>query len=498
MQSQLAPFIKFFGILAIFCCCSMPCLAGFVFNENCKNIYKDVLALRIQNARLKLAEEKKLHATNTLVYYLENYADFLEAVITEEESFLAAFKTNSSSRLKMIEKEDTSSPYCLFAQAEMYLQMAIVRLKCKEFITAAYDIRKSFKLAHQNAILYPGFEPNNKIMGFLHAMIGTVPDDYKWIVGIGGLKGTVDQGIEELNRLINAKSVENPGYCEEALIIKAFLVLNLKNDKVAANAMALQLAEANKENANLLLSFVCSNIALRTGRNDQAIKILMARSKKDNLPFYYLDYLTGVAKLNRMDVDADLYFKKFIQNFKGKNYVKSAYQKLAWHSLVHGEEEKYHIYLKTMLTNGTATVDEDVQAEKEAVTGMMPNVTLLKARLFSDGGYYQRAVAAIASNKIPFNRLKDQLEVTYRMGRICQEEGLTTKAIDYYLSTVKNGQSYSFYYAANAALQLGLIYELQGDLMRARLYYKICLSMKNHEYQYSLDHKAKAGLDRVN
>jgi tetratricopeptide (TPR) repeat protein len=201
--------------------------------------------------------------------------------------------------------------------------------------------------------------------------------------------------------------------------------------------------------------------------------------------------------MNRLDPDADVFLKSFIQNFKGKNYIKSAYQKLAWQALIQGNTEKYRAYMKILLKLGVMDIDEDAQAQKEAEENQVPNVFLLQARLLSDGGYYQRAVASIAAGTKTYISIKDQLEVTYRMGRISQEEGNYSKAESFYTSTLQLGKQYTYYFAANAALQLGLIWEQKKELKKARFYYQTCLNMKNHDYQHSIDQKAKAGLNRL-
>lgn len=68
-------------------------------------------------------------------------------------------------------------------------------------------------------------------------------------------------------------------------------------------------------------------MAQKTGRNETAIKILEERPKGDEfLSFYYLDYMYGKFKLHRLDKNADQYIITFLTNFKGKHYIKEAWQ----------------------------------------------------------------------------------------------------------------------------------------------------------------------------
>ena len=69
--------------------------------------------------------------------------------------------------------------------------------------------------------------------------------------------------------------------------------------------------------------------------------------------------------------------------------------------------------------------------------------------------------------------------------------------MEYYEQTLKNGSTSRYYFAANSALLLGMIYEERKDFPKAKSYFEKCLSLDNHEYQNSLDQKAQAGLDRI-
>ena len=92
---------------------------------------------------------------------------------------------------------------------------------------------------------------------------------------------------------------------------------------------------------------------------------------------------------------------------------------------------------------------------------------------------------------------KDQLEFTYRLGRITHQQNRPQEAIRFYLQTVEEGQNEEYYFACNAALQIGILYEEQKKFAAAKDYYDKCLSMKPSEYKNGLHQKAKAGLNRL-
>jgi hypothetical protein len=130
--------------------------------------------------------------------------------------------------------------------------------------------------------------------------------------------------------------------------------------------------------------------------------------------------MLGMAKLHRLDPDADLYLKSYLRQFKGRNYIKEAYQKLAWSQLVEGNVAGYLMNNANIIKYGRAIVDEDKAALREANAGQMPNIDLLKARLLYDGNYYQRSYQLLNSKKeSDFNSVQERLEYNYRMGQYC-------------------------------------------------------------------------------
>ena len=479
--------------------------ASFDFNTNCKNAYEKIISLRFEEGKKLIENEKIANPSNLISIYLENYIDFLKITISEDISLFNTLKLNKDIRISKIEEAEDESPYYNYCIADINLQWAFTRLKFKEYITAASEINSAYKLLVKNEKAYPLFVPNKKGLGILHSIIGTIPDDYRWLTKIIGLKGSVNQGINELYTLLIKSSTEKEyEYLKtECIFYLTFIELNIQSNKLGALKLSKYMESSEYSDlikSNPLLSYAGASIALKTASNDKAINILTSRpTGSEYYPFYYLDYLTGKAKLNKLDNDSYKYFYSFILNFKGQNYIKSAYQKLAWYYLINNNIDKYNEKMYYVLNLGNTFVDEDSQALAEAKSKIVPNITLLKARLLCDGGYFQKALN-ILSEKKPSEfciTQKDFLEYSYRMGRIYDEWGMPNKAIPFYELTIKNGSSSIYYFAANSSLHLGYIYENNGNKEKAKYYYDLCSTMKNTEYKNSINQKAKAGLNRL-
>ncbi len=470
----------------------------FEFNDRCNTAYDKIMSLRFDEASVLLKQEKKNNPTNLVPDYLENYIDFFKVFINEEKAEFDQLEPGKNKRLARIEKGDPYSPYFLFVQAEIRLQWALARLKFNEYFTAFTEVRKAYKLLEKNQKKYPHFVANKKSLGILHAMVGTIPDSYKWGVQLlGGMDGTIAQGKKELEEVLAFARKNEFFYEEETMVMYAFLMLHLNKEEGAA----WNIVSNGKLNprTNPLAAFVLGNVAMNTGNTDKAISILENRPRDAAFhPFHYLEFMLGLCKVHQLDPGARKHFNNYINNFKGQNYIKEAYQKTAWSYLVEGNTEQYYFYIKNCLTKGAASVGEDKKALKEAQSGTVPNVDLVKARLLFDGGYFKESYNLLSGlSDAHFTTDRTRLEYIYRKGRAAHGYNKMEEAIQYYNTTIEKGQYLPYYFACNAALKLGLLYEQQGQKSQAKSKYQLCLSMKPDEYKNGLHQQAKAGLNRL-
>ena len=471
----------------------------FEFTPLATEAYQKAMSLRFEEARQDIEKLKRDDPENRIVYFIENYIDFFTVFINENKSEFKKLERNKSYRLKQIRRGDRNSPYYLYCQAEVKLQWALARLKFEQYFTAFNEVSSAYKMLKRNQRKFPDFIANKKSLGILHALVGTVPDNYKWGVKLlGGMTGNIEKGKKEVEDVLNYAQTNPFLFEEETLVMYAFLMLHLKNDLDSA----WEIIQNNKLDAtkNPLICFSLANIAMRTGRNDLAVEILENRPRgKQFAEFHYLEYLLGLGKLYRLEIGADKHLLNYLENFHGQNYIKEAYQKLAWYSLVRGNEINYLYYIKFCKTEGARVIGGDKNAEKEAKSKVIPNMDLLKARLLFDGGYLERALKFLKKRSLAdFNTQKNQLEYTYRLGRIYHKMKSYDDAISYYQTTIDRGKdATSYYFACNAALQIGLIHEKLGDKVSAKKFFKLCLDIDPDQYKSSLHQKAKAGLNRL-
>jgi tetratricopeptide (TPR) repeat protein len=473
----------------------------FEFTPLAKRAYSRVISLRFAEAIPLIVDLRLNEPDNLISYYIEDYMDIMKIIIHEDKAEFKKLEPNKSKRLTALERgKSCGSPYYRFCVAEINLHWAIARGKFGEYgqyVTAIREVNTAYQLLTENQKKYPDFIANKKSLGILHAVIGTIPDELRWGAKLLSMNGTIAQGQKEIEEVVEYSNTHPFVFDEETLVMYSFALLYLGNQgEDAWNVIRKGKLDASK---NPLAALALANVAMRTGRNDEAIDYLKARPQSSAYAYFALpEYLLGVAKLYKEDKEAKTHFQTFINKFPGKNYIKNCYQKLAWSCLINGDEKGYWDNMALCKTKGTDVIDEDKSAFREASKGLKPDITLLRARLRFDGGYYREAYDIInTKKKTDYGDKRFELEHTYRLGRITQKMRNNTEALQHFQATIDNGKNEPYYFACNAALQMGTIYEEMGNKQQAINYYKICLDISPEEFGMSLHQKAKTGLNRV-
>lgn len=471
--------------------------ANFDFNANCIKAYKSILSLKLNNARTLISAEKRRNPANAIPYLLDNYVDYFTLLTSESKTDFERLKNNKSARLNRIGKDDKSSPYYLFAQAEINLQMALSRGRFQEYFTSAIEVNRAYNQLQENSRKFPAFLPNQKNLGMINAILGSVPDGLKRAMSTFGIRGDTKNGVRMLENLV-IKLPQSPyaQFTEEAVFYLAYIQTDVLNDRGAYSKILANTRDIDSE--SLLKTYILAYAAVRMGRNQDAINALGKKPVGDDYPPYpYLDYLMGLAKMHALDQTASGALQNYLKAYKGVNYIKDAYLNLAWLELLKGNVNAYKSYVMMTKTKGYTYNEKDKQALSEA-NDPMPDAGLLKARLLFDGGYFERALEQIDDKKMDnFRVLRDKIEYCYRQGRIYDEIAKDEFAVKFYQFSIDLGKNERFYFASNAALRIAAIYEKKKDSTKAVQFYNMALNMEGHDYEGSIENKAKEGLKRL-
>jgi tetratricopeptide (TPR) repeat protein len=122
-------------------------------------------------------------------------------------------------------------------------------------------------------------------------------------------------------------------------------------------------------------------------------------------------------------------------------------------------------------------VEEDNYAQRFFDDRVPLNRLLTRARLQIDGGYYREALSTLnLFRSTPSTPLHDQLEEPYRRARAWHLLGRPDSARLFYARTIARAGNAPYYFAPQAALQLGYLYQAEGQLNTAKVYFQKALS----------------------
>lgn len=469
----------------------------FDFNATCQQAYQQITALKLNAGAQLVAQARKENPDNLIPEILDNYIDFYVLFFNEDPNDYKLRIPHFEERLNKIEEGPENSPFYNFCRTVIYMQKASAEIKFGKQWSAGWDFRRAFNLLKENRKSFPDFLPDNMIYGPMLVVSGTIPDGYKWLASLFGIRGSINDGLKQMRRVINSNDSLARLFFNEASFYYCYILFYIENkpDEVFQYIQQRKLDVVN----NHLLAYMTANLAINGKRTEYAKSIILQR----NLSPEYLsspiwDFELGYTKIHHLETqEAIQYFQSFINKFRGKYYLKDTYEKLSWCYYLQGNMTAAENARKQILQKGSETTDADKQASKNAKSGKWPNSFLLKARLLNDGGYNTEALIILGAKSInDFSLPEEKLEFAYRVARIYDDIGRDDEAIKMYLLAIKLGENRTEYYAARAALQIGLIYEQQGKKDLAIKYFQQCIDMEDHDYKDSLDQKAKAGIER--
>ncbi|QJW88939.1 DUF3808 domain-containing protein [Spirosoma taeanense] len=468
----------------------------FIWRPALQRAYSDLQKMKVQAARQTLAREA---TTNGVRIFLEDYADMLVLVTSDDDRLFSSLSAREDERLNALKALDDTSPWQRVLQAEVRLHWAFAKLKFGKEISASWDVIRAYKLLAENQKRFPDFLPTYKSLGTLHVMIGSVPENYVWVANLLGLQGNVRQGQQELQRAqqdslfgLEARLID--------LMVRAY-VLKFTN---ADSQLLQQLVDEQPD--NLLLHFFGATIEQKNGRSQQALTYLNSRpTASDYQSLLIIENILGDIYLQKGQyANATTHFQRFLSSYKGQNFLKDSYYKLfLCHWLSDEPEARLRPLLQKLVTVGRLTVESDKAAQKFAEAylkrGASPGQkVLMQARLASDGGFTDSALAYLRPyNEARFAHVAERAEYNYRMGRIYQHRNEPDTAISYLSRALALSEPDQLTFGATAALQLGYVYQQKNDRTKARSFFQKALRFKYHEYKNSVDNKARAGLSQL-
>jgi len=485
----------------LFLCILLPSVATgahYRYTPQMIEAYQQIMALDWAGAEQSLTQLQKEDPENLCLQHLLSYRAFFKIYTKDQSIGLKSFKGIRDEALKQVSKGPEDSPWHLYIQADIRLQWALLKFRYGEYFSGFWEVKRAYALLEKNQKQFPDFAPNYKDLGILKALVGTVPDAYKWgLKVLSGMSGTVVEGKVAFKKALNDQGTETTFLKAETVMLYSFLLLYLDKD----NREAWQWVQdpVLTPHSNVLHAFTYASVASRAGQQKAALEVLStAREKSNWKAFPFLEFRLAEIKLQQLDLGAKEHYEIFLRTYQGGTDIKASYLRLSWIALLQNQIIGYQRFLVAVQTEGNAESGRDQDALYMSKLDFIPSVHLIQSRLLFDGGDYSRALGILDGfQETDFATIYEKLEWNYRMGRITHQLDLPGKALRYYGVVLARGQDQPFYFACNAALQIGLIYEEQEDKIKAKSYFEQCLNLKPEIYKNSLHLAAKAALQRL-
>ncbi|UXX79170.1 hypothetical protein N7E81_17595 [Reichenbachiella carrageenanivorans] len=474
------------------CLVCLPSQAQSIQNHpEILDAYHDILKLKLESGRATLNQVIPNQAQLGHYHYVKSLADVIEILITEDPSLYKKYEDSEEDHLNGLEEMDENDPYYRYYNAEIRIQWAIVKIMFEEDMKAGLSLKAAYSYVEKNIEKFPDFTTNYKSYGSLHVLFAVVPESYHWILKLFGIKANAVLGWSELNKI----QPDNPYWLETGLI-KSLIAINILNKEEQTMTLLNELRAAHTD--NLIVNYLYNTALIKYAKSEQALpnlrKLLFASS--DYLHIDNVYYKLGDIYMQKQQYPlARYHLSKFINQYKGKNYVKDTWFKIFLSYWLEGNEKMAEIHWNKAKNTGRTFAAADKNASSMLNEGSFPNPLLMKARLATDGGYFDLATQAL--KKIQQGSLidkKEESEYFYRYGRLDDKMNKEEEAIFNYLNAIKKSGKENWYYAPSACLYTGYIYEARRDYEKAQFYYEKAMSYKKHPYKVGIDHKAYAAL----
>jgi hypothetical protein len=451
--------------------------------------YTEVLKMRPTAARTLL----KSAPTSAGTLLVQDCLGIMELLVSQDARRYEATIDAQDERLAALEKLPPNA-LTQYARAEIRLHQAAAQVSFGHEVQGAWNLRQAYQQMQATVKRYPTYLPARKTLGMMQFFIGSLPEGYRWFLKLLGLTGSVEAGLSNLR----AAARQPNDFQTEAQIILALVEETYYKKPTEALQLVGHLAQQQPD--NLLFSYLLVSLNKKQHRTDAALAAY--RVRPDGPAYFPLAYLRHMA------ADLLLYQGQyaasrrenelFLTEYAGAHYRKDAYFKLYLAAWLANDAPDAERFRRQIDAGGRTIVEEDTYAQR-FFDGQLPlNRQLTRARLQIDGGYYQVALATLngfqATATTP---LRDRLEAPYRRGRAWHGLGRLDSARLFYARTIALAGTAPYYFAPQSALQLGYLYQLEGQRNTAKIYFQKALSYPKHEYKNSTDTKAKLALKEL-
>lgn len=422
------------------------------------------------------------------------------AITMEQDELYDAFFERSDEALAQA-RASGGGPWATLFRAETELHRAAIHAKKAEYARAAMALRRSFNQFQRNARNHPDFHESRWGIGLSYVTVGSVPRKYRWVLRLLGFRGTVTEGMAE----VQASARHAQYYRDEAAVFYAILDEVINESRGGGMALLRAAHARNPESPPLqyVLAFALLNQRQATEAEALLRRADRAVSRSGVYAIPYIDYYLGDAlfRQNRFEEAAGR-FERFLQRFPGRAHRAQAALHAGLSREMLGDRAAAERHYRSVSVR--EDYDADASARREAETLLARPMTqrqraLLLGRNAYDGGRYREAVrevqGVLTDQDAP---AVERAEAAYRSGRALQALREWSDALRHYQFAVSNPGDPLAKWGPWSQFYMGQVHAASGDRAAARHAYERALAYEEpFEYHKGLEQRARAALEQL-
>jgi len=463
------------------------------FSPKLAQSYEFLYKLKLDSAQILIRRNEQSEPDNEVNKFMYSYVEFIRILLSEDNLVYSQWQNRFNLRINAFKAIADASPYKQYLLGEMYIKSSILKFKFGDQVGALIDFKKGYSFLASNEKDFPNFPYHKKTLGFIHIVLSYIPNKYKWVLHTFGFGTNFDKGKFQLQA-----ALQN----EVATKYEAFFLVQWLNiifdDKTGESLKAM--AEFAKQHPDFVVAKWSLIMALKNeNRVEEALEI--SSQMKPNSGFYFSPYfyfVNGQMQLFRGNYEKSTSeMQLFIVHYKGKMLRQSAFYFMYLSDYLQQKPDKLGMYKDSVLNTPESGSEQDRVAKKVLLENPTPTLEILKARLYYDGGYFDKSLAAI--DRLQPNTIADtreSIEYFYRKARLLEKRNDNTNALKFYQLTIKKQGKGAYYFAPNSYLLMAKIVK-DDNLDLAKNYLKKIDNYDGYEYQPAIEYQAKALLKKL-
>ena len=431
--------------------------------------------------------------------YNLTFAAFLTYLVSDRPEDLDLFELRSH-ELKQELDDLPDSPWRALLGAETNLQRAVVRAKTGRYVRAALAARTAYHEFERIVREYPELDDAHKGYGALKVAIGSLPATYQRFLSLVGFQGSVQDGVNSLNRAIESSSFS----ADEATIVLAIVHTVLLEPSDGATLMQRMAA---KYPESVLVNHVSGYVLLESRRARDAERAFeKAIANGDGPGAQSIDYSTYFLGLARFRLN----------DFNGAVTALSDYLVMHDAPALRASSELVMGVSLEMLGDRSAAVDhyrrvevarefdlDAVSRRRAERLSLHPmDATERELQLGAndfDAGNYEEAIVRLVHVSQEASATDDQIaEAHYRLGRAFQVTARLEDALKNYAAAISRTTDPMSRWAPWSEYYSGRIHEAAGRRAEAIDAYRRALDYSgSYDYYQSLEQNVRLALVRL-